>query len=642
MRPLEGAGEYVTEGNYWSRRVGRRGVLRGAGVGIAGLAGAALFGCGGGGSEERATAVAITPPPKTGGTGVFSKEQYPSQGKVGADQVRMKPGAYEGPQPPTPAERDILANGRRGGTVLTRYLDPPHMDFARTLSCTINSTMDYTKNKLVRAAMNPYADPYRIQPEPDLAESWEVNADATQFTFHLRKGVKFHNVAPVNGREFTSDDVKASYERYVGAGVQKDVWAVVASAEFPDKYTAVFKLNQPVADFATNVAAWSHMDAREIIADAELLKSKAIGTGPFLQQQWTPKEKSIFVRNPDYFETGLPFVDQVITFVQDDVAVQRAGYITDNWFNWAPRDEPDAQDMLTKGPKDSVYHKSPSVVGTNTTGMHFQMKNPRWADIRLRRALTMAIDRQEWDAARYAGEGGGYSIMPVPWPYMYDKRPDLAQQGPYYQYNPAEASKLLQAAGYSADKKLTIDAPAWYLRAEYREILKPMYDKLPEIDFKPRQVDNPTAVQMLNDRNYEDTMNMTYGPPVYTPDQALYPFFHSTAGLNQNNINDPEMDKLVTDQRREQNLEKKKEIWKKAEERMLDQVWGIYFPSAAFQRVFFHNYVVNIRPHGVGAALNCYADGKARAIWLDRGAPNAMVMPNGDVKIEKDGVIRTV
>jgi hypothetical protein len=72
-------------------------------------------------------------------------------------------------------------------------------------------------------------------------------------------------------------------------------------------------------------------------------------------------------------------------------------------------------------------------------------------------------------------------------------------------------------------------------------------------------------------------------------------------------------------------------------------VWGAYHPAAAFQRMFFHNYVINIRPHGVGAALNCYADGKARAIWLDEGAPQVAVMPNLDLKVRgTDGVIRTV
>ncbi len=614
----------MTSTNYWTRRFARSSVIRGTGLGIAGLAGAALLGCGGTKIEE--ARVAVTPPPSRG-TALYSREQYPSMGKVGPDQVRITPGVYTEPIPPTPAERDIMANGRYGGTLHTRYLDPPSMDFNRTLSCTINSTMDYTKNKLTRAAFGPYAEQFRVTIEPDLAEKWEINGDATQFTFHLRKGVKFHNVAPVNGREFTSDDVKASVERYRGPGVQRDVWSVVDQMEFPDNYTAIFKLNQPLADFPTNIAAWSHMDARELIEAPDILKAKAIGTGPFLQESWVPKERSVFVRHPDYFERGLPFLDRVITDVQEDTAVTRAGFSTDNWFNWSATNEQEASDM-TRQVKDAVYQKVPNVVGNNTSGMHFQMKNPRFQDERVRRAISLAIDRVEWDQARYSGEGGGYALSPIPWPYLHSSRPKNAEQGPWYQYNPAEASKLLQAAGYSATNKLTIDAPVWYARNDYRELMLPMFQKVAEIDFKVRQVDNPTAVQMLNDRNYEDTMNITYGPPVYAVDQALYPFFHSKAGLNHNNVNDPEMDRLVTAQRRETNPERQKELWQQAEDRIFDQVWQVYWCREAFQRTLWHNYVINIRPHGISGALNCYGDGKARSIWLDAGAPNASaIMP---------------
>ena len=183
--------------NYWSRRVTRRSALRGAGVGVAGLAGAALFGCGGGGEEESTVADLKSTNSFAAGDAL---QIPPPAGKVGKDQVRIKPGAYDNFVPMTPAETDPLANGRYGGTLLNRYLDPPSMDFNRTLSCTINSTMDYTKNKLVRGIFGPRANPALIHVEPDLAENWEVNPEQTEFTFHLRKGVKFHNVAPVNGR----------------------------------------------------------------------------------------------------------------------------------------------------------------------------------------------------------------------------------------------------------------------------------------------------------------------------------------------------------------------------------------------------------------------------------------------------------
>jgi ABC-type transport system substrate-binding protein len=312
------------------------------------------------------------------------------------------------------------------------------------------------------------------------------------------------------------------------------------------------------------------------------------------------KERSVFTKHPTTSRRAAVRRPGDHAWCSD-AAVTRAGYITDNFFMWAPRDENDATDMLQKGPKDSVYHKAPSVVGTNTTGIHFQMKNPKFQDIRVRRAFSMALDRVGWDSARYAGEGGGYSILPIPWPYTHATRPTLESQGPYYQFNPAEASALLQAAGYSATNKLSIDAPAWYSRAEYAEIMKPMLAKIPEFDFKYRQVDNPTAVQMLNDRNYEDTMNVTYGPPVYAVDQALYPFYHSTAGLNHNNVNDAEMDRLVTAQRREQNRERQKELWLQAETRILDQVWTVYYPSICFQRIF-STTTCELRPHGTPSA----------------------------------------
>jgi peptide/nickel transport system substrate-binding protein len=610
----------LTTSEYWSRRLNRRTALRGAGVGIAGLAGAALFGCGS--SEEEQVQGPITASNSFTGDALVIP---PPAGKVGKDQVRVKPGSYDQIAPMTPAETDPLANARYGGTILNRYLDPPHMDFNRTLSCTINTTLDYTKNKLVRGVFGPKANPGLIHVEPDLAESWEVNSDLTVFTFHLRKGAKFHNVAPVNGREFTSADVKASIERYKAGGVQKDVWEPVSSVETPDAYTVKITLSEPIGDFPRNIAAWSHMDAKELVDAPDVLRQKAIGTGPFVQQEWTPKERSVFKRNPDYFENGYPFVDQIISVIQEDTAVWRAGFITNNFMEWSARDRDDAEEMMKRG-GDLAMLKYTTAQGVNTSGFHFQMKNPKFQDVRVRRAFSLAMDRKEFDLARYLGEGGGYSKGPIPWQVLYNQLPTLESQGQWLGYNQAEASKLLQAAGYSASNKLTVDAPVWYGRAEYQQIIKPQYDKIPELEFKVRVVDNPTAVQMLNDRNYEDTMNVTWGPPGYSVDQVTYPWYHSKGGLNHANVNDAEMDGLLVAQRREKSVEAQKEIWKKIERKYFDEVWQVWYPIGVQTRTFWHNYMVNWRPHGIGT-YTCYANAQARAVWLDEGAPNALAMP---------------
>ncbi len=606
----------MDRGNYWSRRtLSRRGALRGAGLGAAGLAGVALFGCGG---DDDGGSPATAAPGGGGGEGTATAA--PGGGPLPSDQIRIAPGAYEGSIPATPGELDPANNARYGGTLMARYLDPPHMDFNRTLSCTINSTMDYTKNKLVRGAFGPQADNRRIQVEPDLAESWETSPDGLTWTFHLHQGVKFHNVEPTMGREFTSDDVRLSVERYRAGGVQKDMWTDVTNIETPDNYTVVLTLGQPISDFHRNIAAWSYMDAKEMLEDIDFLTEHAVGTGPFLQDIWIQKERSEFVKHPDYFEEGLPYLDRVITVVQNDTAVQRAGYTTDNFFYWSARDDADADSMLQQS-QDSVYLKYESVVGANTEGFHFQMTNPKFQDERVRRAFALALDFQEWDLARYNGENNGSVRSPIPWPYLRDERQKYGEQGEWYMYDLEKARQMLQAAGYSESNPIEVDFPAWYQREQYAALMGPMYAMVPEIRANIREVDNPTAVSMLNARDFQDTMNITWGPPVYSVDQAVYPWYHSAGGLNHNNVNDAEMDRLVTAQRQETNEEAKLEIWRDIEERIFDQVWEVFFPGVGMNRIFWHNYMINFRPSSVASVFSCYGDAKARHVWLDEGAP---------------------
>ena len=181
------------------------------------------------------------------------------------------------------------------------------MDFNRTLSCTVNTTMDYTNNKLVRGpSFGARANANLIEIEPDLAESWEVNADATEFTFHLRKGVKFQNVAPVNGREMKVSDVLASYNRYKAGGTQQDVFSEVAKFETPDDYTLKVKLTQPLVDFPRNIAAWSFIWPKELVDNLDYLKAHAVGTGPFIQQEWTKKERPSSSRTRTTTRRGCP------------------------------------------------------------------------------------------------------------------------------------------------------------------------------------------------------------------------------------------------------------------------------------------------------------------------------------------------
>jgi ABC-type transport system substrate-binding protein len=295
--------------------------------------------------------------------------------------------------------------------------------------------------------------------------------------------------------------------------------------------------------------------------------------------------------------------------------------MTNNFFDWAARDDEDAKDMQLRA-KDSVRYMYEGVQGANSNVFRFQMKNPVLQDERVRRAISMSIDRKGYNDTR--GEtNGGFAKPSISWQALFDKRPTLEQEGPWYQHNPTEASKMLQAAGYSAANPLTFEMTAFYLSNLYQfnSTVLPMMNSLPELEIKYREVDNPTAVQLLNDRNFPWATGMTFGPPAYSVDQAVYPFYHSKGGVNFGNLQDRQMDTLVEQQRREQNPTAQKEIWKKIWDRELEIVYDVFLPlGPTTGGSFFHNYVIGYRAHGIGGST-CYANRQLKGVWLDEGAP---------------------
>ena len=377
--------------------------------------------------------------------------------------------------------------------------------------------MNYTNNKVVRGRTGASAHPFLVEIEPDLAESWEASPDSLEFTFHIRQGIKTHNVDPTMGREYTSEDIALSMERYRAGGTQQDVFAPVASIETPDNYTVKVTLSTPVADFPTSLAAWSFMWVKELIEDEERLGEEAIGTGPFLQEEWTPKERSVFVKHPEYFEEGLPFLDRVITQVQSDAAALRAGFQTNNFFGWSAADSEEWRNEQPRIPT-MVGWAYPVSRGANTNGWHFQMLNPKFQDERVRRAVSLGFDRNEYDLGRNEGMNqspdGAFSLPPMPWILLYDQYPTGAANGPWYQFDPDQANQLMEAAGYSADNPLTWEHVTWYDRAPSAEQIIPgLHEVLPSVSIAFRQVDNPTQVMMLSDRSFPDTMGIVWAPP---------------------------------------------------------------------------------------------------------------------------------
>jgi len=146
----------------------------------------------------------------------------------------------------------------------------------------------------------------KAQPQPGLAETWDVAPDFKSVTFHLRKGVTFHS-----GREFTSDDVKWNFMRVrdpklAGStlGAYSQWWT---SIDAPDKYTITLKSDQSRPTLFDTLQLFNMLDQTSM--EGPDAKSSAVGTGPFVLKEWVQGDHFTFAKNASYWKSGKPYLD---------------------------------------------------------------------------------------------------------------------------------------------------------------------------------------------------------------------------------------------------------------------------------------------------------------------------------------------
>ncbi|HTE84134.1 MAG TPA: ABC transporter substrate-binding protein, partial [Dehalococcoidia bacterium] len=244
---------------------------------------------------------------------------------------------------------------------------------------------------------------------PELAESWEIQDEGRTFIFHLRKGVKFANLPPVNGREFTAADVKWSYEYWTRTGdfaakkLPTGQWAWMFEGldrvEAPDPYTAVARFKKPFVPFVSYTAAerGSPIVPHEIYDADGNLSNRLAGTGAFQMDVSASQKGSRWVwkKNPSYWESGKPYIDEIRQLIVPDDASAAAAFRTKqldvlgdvgNGWNLSYEDgERIKQENPAAGVVDSM-HPKPLLLYINVQREPFK-------DLRVRQALSLALDR---------------------------------------------------------------------------------------------------------------------------------------------------------------------------------------------------------------------------------------------------------
>lgn len=445
--------------------------------------------------------------------------------------------------------------------------------------------------------------------EGELAESWEISADNLTITFHLRKGVKWHDGAP-----FTADDVKFTYQLYIDPKTPTayaESFKQVTGVEVPDPYTFVVHYDKPYApaliSWGTPIHPKHLLEGKDITTSP--LARKPVGTGPYKLVEWQSGEKIVLKSNPDYFE-GQPYINRIVYRIIPDMATQFLELQTGNldFMGLSPLQYDRQTDTLAFR---RLYNKY-RYLNFGYTYLGYNLRRPMFQDKRVRQALSYAIDKQEIIDGVLLGYGaiatGPYK--PDTWVY----NPNVKR----YDYNPEKAKALLAEAGWGdsdGDGILDKDGQKFSfaivtnqgndLRSKTGEIIQRRFKDI-GVEVKLRVIEWATFLkEFINPGNFDATiLGWTGGPE---PDQ--YNIWHSSKTgprqLNFINFKNAEVDRLLEEGRRVFAQEERKAYYDRFQEILAEeQPYTFLYVSEALPAVSKRFRGVKPAPAGIRYNFN--------------------------------------
>jgi len=531
---------------------------------------------------------------------------------VGAGRARLSA------QPVSPYPDWIPPSSKppKPGGVLTRASswDPPVLDPRLTQSIGLFQFAALTSNRLVRYAFADEASGTNdLTLKGDLAESWQSSPDHRVWTFKLRQGVKWHNVPPLNGRELVAADVKHCFEAYAKEGVQSFTFREIEGMETPDKHTLRVHLQSPNVLFPQNLAEpITVIFAREVLEEDGDLKKRLIGTGPYLLKEHTRKVRVVLARNPDYFDKGRPYVDEYTILSTPDAATRLAAFRTG---------QSDILWLASLGEVETVRKTNPAAVVQEYKnvlapfGLALAQDKPPFNDVRVRRAISMAVDRQKQVDTLF--EGHGIPGWGVPYIYYQDKMPTLAQLGPWWRHRPTEAKKLLAEAGHANGFETTLFYYEYFpqMTSQVQLVQQDLKRNL-NINVKITKLDYTTYYGRYVESKWDGMAWGFQSGHAVGLDERTYQYMHSKSTKNFFRVNDPLIDELTTKLRQTPDRGEQRTIARKIVDREYDQVLRMWMP--------YDNGFLVFQPHVRNMAAlalrrtDGYGASAIARLWLDK------------------------
>lgn len=352
-------------------------------------------------------------------------------------------------------------------------------------------------------------------PQPYLAESWEVSDDGLAVTLNLVKDATFHDGEPI-----TSEDVAFSVETVKANHPFKTMFAPVETVETPDAHTAILRLTQPHP--ALMLAMSSQLlpiIPKHVYGDGQEIKEhtqnaeNVVGSGPFKLVEFKRDQHIILERNENYFMDDLPYLDKIVMRIVKDPAARtialESGELMLSIFEETPRDLA----RLKKNDGLDVSSDGYSAIGS-IVWLAFNTKSGKTADKQVRQAIAYAIDRDFILKALMLGSAAEARTGIHPGSPYYD----ASVNG--YDVDLDKANKILDEAGYKKDDDgmrfgLTVDY-GWAEIKQFAEYMKPQLKKI-GIDVTVRaSADFPSWAKRISGHDFDMTMDNVYnwGDPV--------------------------------------------------------------------------------------------------------------------------------
>ncbi|CAN7670650.1 ABC transporter substrate-binding protein [Neorhizobium sp. LjRoot104] len=455
---------------------------------------------------------------------------------------------------------------RRGGVLVVGLAaNPPSFDPHKSAAFATTAVTEHIFGCLLRW------DRTGTVVEPDLAESYEI-VDNLTYKFILRKGVKFHN-----GETLRSSDVKFTFDRIANpetASPWRSLYSSISAIETPDERTVIFRMSKPFAPFLNLLATvkYSAIVSEVDIKPTNEVVAGSAGTGPFKFVSFQANSNLVLTRNDDYYEEGLPYLDGLkLRIIPDEGS--RVAALRSNTCQLTSVDTPEVVQQMAGQPG---FESQDSPANMRVVLLQIDQRTPPFDDVRVRRAFSLAMNRQQIADVVWRGRAAlAAAIPPAQAPYGIPSEEVLGL--PYQTENLKQAKALLAEAGFPEGFKTQLAvSPATFSDVSVAQVIQQQVAR----------VGIRLTIEQQEWGSLVKTLQGTLAPlvvvglaPAADPETNMNIRLASTSSINPGKTKDPELDALFLKGRETVDPAARVGIYRDIQRRIADQAYAM-FPAA--------------------------------------------------------------